>query len=70
VLVLLAIEVGAVKEGSGFLPSRRVLSCAFTVCVLSRGVPSRQVLSSRFLSRRVLSTWTASSGGDSMVWRR
>ena len=28
VLVLLAVEAGAVKQGSGFLPSRRVLSRA------------------------------------------
>ena len=35
VLVLLAVEAGAVKEGSGFLPSRRVL-----------GLPSRRVPSS------------------------
>ena len=35
--MLLAVVVGAVKEGSGFLPSRRVLGCAIT------GVPSRCV---------------------------
>ena len=28
VLVLIAIEAGAVKGGSGFLPSRPVLGCA------------------------------------------
>lgn len=34
VLVLLVIEAGAVKEGSRFLPSRRVFGFAFTVCAI------------------------------------
>jgi len=32
--VLLAIEAGAVKEGSGFLPSRRFLGRAITTCAI------------------------------------
>ena len=47
VLVLLAVEAGAVKDGSGFLPSG-----GFSV-VPSRRVPSRRVSSRRVLSRRV-----------------
>jgi len=42
VLVLLTVEVGAVKEGSGFRPSRRVFGRAITACAIKR-VPSRQV---------------------------
>jgi hypothetical protein len=34
VLVLLAVEAGAVKEGSRFLASRRVLGRAITVCAI------------------------------------
>ncbi len=34
VLVLLAVEAGAVKEGSGFLPSRWVLGRAMTACAI------------------------------------
>ncbi len=34
VLVPLAVEVGDVKEGSRFLPSRRVLGRAITVCAI------------------------------------
>jgi len=34
VLVLLAVEAGAVKEGSGFLPSRWVLGRAITACAI------------------------------------
>jgi len=34
VLVLLAVEAGAVKEGSGFLPSRRVLGRAIKACAI------------------------------------
>src|SRR6266513_6407453 len=33
VLVLLAVEAGTVKEGSWFLPSRRVLGRAVKTCV-------------------------------------
>jgi hypothetical protein len=36
VLVLLAVEASAVKEGSGFLPLRRVFGCAITVCAITR----------------------------------
>ena len=32
--MLLVVEVGAVKEGSGFLPSRRVLGRAITGCTI------------------------------------
>jgi hypothetical protein len=31
-VVLLAVEAGAIKDGSGFLPSRRVLGRAITAC--------------------------------------
>ena len=55
VLVLLAIKAGAINEDSGFLPSRGVLGCAITVCVLSRCV---------------LSKWVARSRGSSKLWRR
>ena len=34
VLVLLAVEVGAVNEGYRFLPSRRVLGGAITACAI------------------------------------
>lgn len=34
VLVLLAVEAGAVREGSGFLTSRRVLGCAIKAGVV------------------------------------
>ena len=34
VLVLLAVEAGTVKEGSGFLPSRRVINCAIKKCTI------------------------------------
>ena len=34
VLVLLAVEAGAVKEDSGFLPSRRVFGRAITACAI------------------------------------
>ena len=32
--MLLAVEAGAVKEGSGFLPSSRVLGRAITACAI------------------------------------
>ena len=38
VLVLLAVEGGAVKEGSGFLPSRRVLGRDITTCAIKECV--------------------------------
>jgi hypothetical protein len=38
VLVLLALEVGVVKEGSGFLPSRRFLGPIITACAIKAGV--------------------------------
>jgi len=48
VLLLLAVEAGAVKEGSRFLPSRRVLGRAIAACAIKecaiRNVPSRRVL--------------------------
>jgi len=31
------VEAGAVKEGSGFLPSRRVLGRAITACAIEAG---------------------------------
>ena len=34
VLVLLAVEAGAIEEGSGFLSSRRILGCAIMVCTI------------------------------------
>ena len=34
VLLLLAVEAGAVKEGSRFLPSRRVLGRTITACAI------------------------------------
>ena len=34
VLVLLAVEAGAIKEGSRFLPSRRVLGRAIKECTI------------------------------------
>jgi hypothetical protein len=37
VLALHAVEAGAVKEGSGFLPSRRVLGCAIKPCAIKAG---------------------------------
>ena len=37
-LVILAAEAGAVKEGSGFLPSRRVLGRAIKACAIERGI--------------------------------
>ena len=37
VLVLLAVEAGAVKESSGFLPSRRVLGRALTARAIKAG---------------------------------
>jgi hypothetical protein len=37
VLVLLAVEAGVIKEGSGFLPSRWVLSRAITACAIKAG---------------------------------
>jgi len=55
--VLLAVEVGAVKEGSGFLPSRQVLGRAITACAIKRCdikvCPIERVPSKRVLSRRV-----------------
>ena len=35
VLVLLAVEAGAIEEGSGFLPSRQVLDCAITTYAIT-----------------------------------
>ena len=43
VLVLLAIEAAAVKEGSGFLPLRRVLGRAIKACAIKACVPSKRV---------------------------
>jgi len=37
VLVLLAVEAIAVKEGSGFLSSRRILGRAITACTIKGG---------------------------------
>lgn len=37
VLVLLAVETGAIKEGSGFLLSRRVLGHAIKACAIKAG---------------------------------
>ena len=59
VLVLLAVEAGAVNECSGFSPSRRVLYRAITACVIKAyaikaghsgfGIlPSRRMSSSGF----------------------
>jgi hypothetical protein len=43
--MLLAVEASAVKEGSGFLPSRRVLgrtikACASKACAIKAGTGS------------------------------
>ena len=46
VLVLLAVEAGAIKEGSRFLLSTRILGRAITR-VLLRRMPSRRLLSRR-----------------------
>ena len=59
VLVLLAVEAGAVKEGSRFLPSRRVLCraikpCAVKPCAIKRVCHPRRV---RDLAQ-VSSKWT------------
>ena len=67
VLVLLDVEAGVVKEGSGFLPSRRVLSHDITVCAIKartikacaikacaiKCVPSRRMPSKWILGRAV-----------------
>jgi hypothetical protein len=42
-LVLLTVEAGAVKEGSGFLSSRQVLGRTITGCTIKGRVPSRRV---------------------------
>jgi hypothetical protein len=33
-LLLLTVEAGTIKEGSGFLPSRQVLGHAITACTI------------------------------------
>ena len=55
VLMLFAVEAGAVKKGSGFLPCHHGV-CHQGVChkgVCNQGGPSRRVPSKRVLSRQV-----------------
>ena len=56
VLVLLAIEAAAVKEGSGLLPLRRVLGRAIKACAI-KACMSRQSGFGILSSRRVSSRW-------------
>jgi hypothetical protein len=62
-LVLLAVEAGAVKEDSEFLPGRVPSGHMPSTRMPSRRVSSRRVSSRRVLSRRVWSGFALCPGG-------
>ena len=84
VLVLLAVEAGAVKEGSGFLPSRRVPSRRVQDLAIKAGAGAGRpglgfapCVAGSLVSRSIRWQYNAgvgsgspSFGGGSKLWRR